>query len=96
MPPEPNITIFWDDELPEGYKEFCAAISIETSSLQYESDKQIRDRWGDDAAIACCVSPMKVGKQMQFFGARANLGKLMLASTRRRPCSTPSTVAATR
>ena len=76
--PEPNITIFWDDELPEGYKEFCAAISIETSSLQYESDKQIRDRWGDDAAIACCVSPMKVGKQMQFFGARVNAAKTLL------------------
>jgi len=76
--PEPNITIFWDDQLPEGYKEFCAAISIETSSLQYESDKQIRDRWGDDAAIACCVSPMKVGKQMQFFGARVNAAKTLL------------------
>ena len=76
--PEPNITIFWDDALPEGYKEFCAAISIETSSLQYESDKQIRDRWGDDSAIACCVSPMKVGKQMQFFGARVNAAKSLL------------------
>lgn len=76
--PEPNITIFWDEELPEGYKEFCAAISIETSSLQYESDKQIRDQWGDDAAIACCVSPMKVGKQMQFFGARVNAAKTLL------------------
>lgn len=76
--PEPNITIFWDDALPEGYKEFCAAISIETSSLQYESDKQIRDRWGDDSAIACCVSPMKVGKQMQFFGARVNAAKALL------------------
>ncbi|WIM68820.1 pyruvate formate lyase family protein [Corynebacterium breve] len=76
--PEPNITIFWDPELPDGYKEFCAAISIETSSLQYESDKQIRDQWGDDAAIACCVSPMKVGKQMQFFGARVNAAKSLL------------------
>lgn len=76
--PEPNITIFWDPALPEGYKEFCAAISIETSSLQYESDKQIRDQWGDDAAIACCVSPMKVGKQMQFFGARVNAAKALL------------------
>ena len=76
--PEPNITIFWDPELPDGYKEFCAAISIETSSVQYESDKQIRDRWGDDAAIACCVSPMKVGKQMQFFGARVNAAKSLL------------------
>ncbi|WP_347041799.1 pyruvate formate lyase family protein [Brachybacterium nesterenkovii] len=76
--PEPNITIFWDPTLPEGYKEFCSAISIETSSVQYESDKQIRDRWGDDAAIACCVSPMKVGKQMQFFGARVNSAKALL------------------
>lgn len=76
--PEPNITIFWDPALPEGYKEFCAAVSIETSSLQYESDKQIRDKWGDDAAIACCVSPMQVGKQMQFFGARVNAAKALL------------------
>ncbi|AZA13524.1 pyruvate formate lyase family protein [Corynebacterium choanae] len=76
--PEPNITIFWDPELPEGYKEFCAAISIETSSIQYESDPQIRCRWGDDAAIACCVSPMAVGKQMQFFGARVNAAKALL------------------
>lgn len=76
--PEPNITIFWDPELPEGYKKFCAAISIETSSIQYESDRQIRDRWGDDAAIACCVSPMAVGKQMQFFGARVNAAKALL------------------
>ncbi len=76
--PEPNITIFWDPQLPDGYKEFCSAISIETSSIQYESDKQIRDQWGDDAAIACCVSPMKVGKQMQFFGARVNAAKSLL------------------
>ncbi|PFG35528.1 formate C-acetyltransferase [Flavimobilis soli] len=76
--PEPNITIFWDEDLPAGYKEFCAAISIETSSIQYESDEQIRERWGDDAAIACCVSPMKVGKQMQFFGARVNAAKSLL------------------
>ncbi|GAA1470583.1 formate C-acetyltransferase [Corynebacterium aurimucosum] len=76
--PEPNITIFWDPQLPAGYKEFCAHISIETSSIQYESDKQIRDQWGDDAAIACCVSPMAVGKQMQFFGARVNAAKALL------------------
>ena len=76
--PEPNITIFWDENLPRGYKEFCARISIETSSIQYESDPQIRAHWGDDAAIACCVSPMKVGKQMQFFGARVNAAKALL------------------
>ena len=76
--PEPNITIFWDETLPRGYKEFCARISIDTSSIQYESDPQIRAHWGDDAAIACCVSPMKVGKQMQFFGARVNAAKALL------------------
>ncbi|MBS4998998.1 Formate acetyltransferase 1 [uncultured Actinomyces sp.] len=76
--PEPNITIFWDENLPRGYKEFCARISIDTSSIQYESDPQIRAHWGDDAAIACCVSPMQVGKQMQFFGARVNAAKALL------------------
>ncbi|MDO5026077.1 MAG: pyruvate formate lyase family protein [Trueperella sp.] len=76
--PEPNITIFWNEKLPEGYKKFCAEISITTSSIQYEADTQIRDRWGDDAAIACCVSPMSVGKQMQFFGARVNAAKSLL------------------
>ena len=76
--PEPNITIFWSEKLPEGYKRFCAEVSIETSSLQYEADHQIVEHWGDDAAIACCVSPMPVGKQMQFFGARVNAGKALL------------------
>jgi formate C-acetyltransferase len=76
--PEPNITVFWDEDLPQGYKDFCARVSIETSSIQYESDRQILDHWGDDAAIACCVSPMKVGKQMQFFGARVNAAKALL------------------
>ena len=76
--PEPNITIFWSEKLPEGYKRFCAEVSIETSSLQYEADHQIVKHWGDDAAIACCVSPMPVGKQMQFFGARVNAAKSLL------------------
>ncbi|MDP9806856.1 formate C-acetyltransferase [Trueperella bonasi] len=76
--PEPNITIFWSEKLPEGYKRFCAEVSIETSSLQYEADHQIAEHWGDDAAIACCVSPMPVGKQMQFFGARVNAAKTLL------------------
>ena len=76
--PEPNITIFWDPKLPEAYKRFCAKISIDTSAIQYESDKEIRSHWGDDAAIACCVSPMRVGKQMQFFAARVNSAKALL------------------
>ncbi|HEY3355324.1 MAG TPA: formate C-acetyltransferase [Polyangia bacterium] len=76
--PEPNLTVWYSPRLPDGFRRYAAKVAIDTSALQFESDEIMRQTWGDDGAVACCVSPMLVGKQMQFFGARANLAKCLL------------------
>jgi formate C-acetyltransferase len=82
--PEPNLTVWYTPQLPEPFRRYSAKVAIDTSAIQFESDEIMRAAWGDDGAIACCVSPMAVGKQMQFFGARANLAKAAALRDQRR------------